>query len=309
MSYLPPQLPPPYINHDAQYSQIMYGKQPQQDQQYDYYYQQPPPGYTASQEIAMRITQRFCWDWWRQRWVFMVNVGMFVMLAVLFIHSLPSTMFDHKLQNTKEFYSWSTMVMMTIFIVVGFVISLAYLLLVQAFAGPMLVFSFCFLVAVTIGGAIYYLVAHIWFVGIILMIFGILYAISWFVWRKYIPFSKAILESVYRAIHHFKSVLWISFGFIILSALFNAVWTLSFAGSFRYLDKYKSCSEHVDRTSRRYQSCSNAIQYVTWVYMVFAYYWISQVISNVLHTTICGVFATYFFFPDKNCCVLWFEVG
>ncbi|KAJ1769718.1 putative choline transporter, neither null mutation nor overexpression affects choline transport [Coemansia sp. RSA 1813] len=233
--------------------------------------------------------------------LFLVHFALFVVMAALFVRSLPSSAFQHsgQLRYTKSFYSWPTMIMWLCVLLVSIVFSLVYLGLMQMFAGQMLVISFWFAVVSMIGTGIYYLAAKIWFAGGIMLIFGIFYALMWFSWRHRIPFSKVVLEAVCRITRRFPSTIVVSVAFLIIQAVFSAFWSLALAGSFKYMEKYQSCSTHTDRNGRQYQSCSNALQILSWVYMVLSYYWTSSVILNVLHTTICGTFGTYFFFEGN----------
>ncbi|KAJ1883891.1 putative choline transporter, neither null mutation nor overexpression affects choline transport, partial [Kickxella alabastrina] len=136
----------------------------------------------------------------------------------------------------------------------------------------------------------------IWFAGGIMLIFGIFYALMWFSWRRRIPFSKLVLETVCHITRKFPSIIVVSLLFLILQAGYSAMWSLSLAGSYKYMAKYQSCSTLTDRNGRQYQSCSNVKQILAWVYMVFSFYWTSSVILNVLHTSISGTFATFYFF-------------
>ncbi|KAI9500612.1 plasma-membrane choline transporter-domain-containing protein [Coemansia spiralis] len=240
---------------------------------------------------------------------FLVHFALFVVMAALFVKSLPSSAFKHSgnLRYTKSFYSWPTMIMWLCVLLVSIIFSLVYLCLMQMFAGPMLIISFWFAVVSMIGTGVYYLAAKIWFAGAIMLIFGILYALMWFSWRHRIPFSKVVLEAVCRITRRFPSTIVVSVCFLIVQALYSAFWSLAFAGSFKYMEKYQHCTTHTDRNGRQYQSCSNALQILSWVYMVFSFYWTSSVILNVLHATICGTFGTYYFFegnpsgyPTKN---------
>ncbi|KAJ2532247.1 putative choline transporter, neither null mutation nor overexpression affects choline transport, partial [Coemansia sp. RSA 1933] len=184
-------------------------------------------------------------------------------------------------------------------LLVSIVFSLVYLGLMQMFAGQMLVISFWFAVVSMIGTGIYYLAAKIWFAGGIMVILGIVYGLMWFSWRHRIPFSKVVLQAVCRITRRFPSTIVVSVVFLIIQAAFSAFWSLAFAGSFKYMEKYQHCSTHTDRTGKQYQSCSNTLQILAWVYMVLSYYWTSSVILNVLHTTICGTFGTYYFFEGN----------
>ncbi|KAI8322667.1 DUF580-domain-containing protein [Martensiomyces pterosporus] len=265
-------------------------------------YYQPPPApqqqYNGDYKGAEKYnrTPKF-----RDLWAaiaFLLQFALFVVLAVLFIKSLPSSAFKNtgQLSHTKNFYSWPTMVMWLCVLLVSIVVSVLYMLLLQAFAGKMLVISFWFSVIVTIGTGIYYLAARIWFAGAIMLIFGIFYALMWFSWRSRIPFSKLVLETVCHISRKFPSTIVVSLVFLIIQTAYSAMWSLSLAGSFKYMEKYQSCSMHTDRNGRRYESCSNPKQVLAWVFMVFSFYWTSGVIINVLHATICGTFATFYFF-------------
>ncbi|KAJ2483784.1 putative choline transporter, neither null mutation nor overexpression affects choline transport [Coemansia sp. RSA 2131] len=230
--------------------------------------------------------------------LFLLQFALFVVIAALFIKSLPSTAFKHSnnKHSTKDFFSLPTMIMWLCVLLVSIVFSIVYLGLMQMFAGKMLVISFWFAVVSMIGTGIYYLAAKIWFAGGIMLIFGIFYALMWFSWRHRIPFSKLVLEVVCHITRKFPSTIAISVSFLLIQALYSAFWSLAFAGSFKHMQQYQSCSTHMDRNGRQYESCSNVRQILAWVFMVFSFYWTSSVILNVLHTTICGTFATFYFF-------------
>ncbi|KAJ2493251.1 putative choline transporter, neither null mutation nor overexpression affects choline transport [Coemansia sp. RSA 2050] len=230
--------------------------------------------------------------------LFLAHFALFVVMAVLFVKALPSSAFKYsgQLQHTKNFYSWPTMIMWLCVLLSSIVFSVLYLLFMQMFAGQMLVISFWFSVVVMIGTGAYYLAAKIWFAGALMVIFGIFYALMWFSWRHRIPFSKLVLQTVCRITRQFPSTMVISLAFLVIQTAYSALWSLAFAGSFKYMEKYQSCSLHTDRNGRQYQSCSNPKEILAWIYMVFSFYWTSSVILNVLHTTISGTFATYYFF-------------
>ncbi|KAJ2336938.1 putative choline transporter, neither null mutation nor overexpression affects choline transport [Coemansia sp. RSA 2681] len=230
--------------------------------------------------------------------LFLAHFALFVVMAVLFIKALPSSAFKYsgQLKYTKDFYSWPTMIMWLCVLLASIVFSVLYLMLMQMFAGQMLVVSFWFSVFVMIGTGAYYLAAKIWFAGGIMVIFGIFYALMWFSWRHRIPFSKLVLQNVCRITRRFPSTMVISLVFLLIQTAYSALWSLAFAGSFKHMEQYQSCSQHTDRNGRQYQSCSNPKEILAWIYMVFSFYWTSSVILNVLHTTISGAFATYYFF-------------
>ncbi|KAJ2858689.1 putative choline transporter, neither null mutation nor overexpression affects choline transport [Coemansia erecta] len=306
--YAPPPHPPP-PQQEQQYNQQY---QQQQQQQQTYSYPPPPPPPPPPQLAAMDATGYSSSDFkgakqynrtpkFRDLWaalLFLAHFALFVVMAALFIRALPSSAFKHSgdLKFSKNFYSWPTMIMWLCVLLVSIVFSVIYLGVLQMFAGQMLVISFWFSVIAMIGTGIYYLAAKIWFAGAIMLIFGVLYALMWFSWRHRIPFSKLVLETVCHITRKFPSTMVVSLVFLVIQTAYSAMWSLALAGSFKYMEKYQSCSTHVDRNGRQYQSCSNAKEVLAWVYMVFSFYWTSSVILNVLHTTICGTFATFYFF-------------
>ncbi|KAJ2223405.1 putative choline transporter, neither null mutation nor overexpression affects choline transport [Coemansia sp. RSA 1722] len=306
--YAPPSQPPPPPQNYQQFGSDQYQQQPQQQQQAYGYPPPPPPAPPAEMDATgyssggfkgakqFNRTPKFR-DLWAAL-LFLAHFALFVVMAALFIRALPSSAFKNSgnLKFTKDFYSWPTMIMWLCVLLVSIVFSVIYLGILQMFAGQMLVISFWFSVIAMIGTGIYYLAAKIWFAGGIMLIFGVLYALMWFSWRHRIPFSKVVLETVCHITRKFPSTMVVSLAFLIVQTAYSAMWSLALAGSFKYMEKYQSCSTHVDRNGRQYQSCSNVKEILAWVYMVFSFYWTSSVILNVLHTTICGTFATFYFF-------------
>lgn len=292
--YQPPPPPPP------QQQQQQYYQPPPEEPNHSY--PPPPPpqqqGYDDDFKGAKQYnrTPKFR-DLWAAL-LFLAHFALFVVMAVLFIKDLPSSAFKYsgQLKHTKSFYSWPTMIMWLCVLLVSIVFSVFYLMAMQMFAGKMIVVSFWFSVIVMIGTGVYYLVARIWFAGAIMVIFGIFYALMWFSWRHRIPFSKLVLQTVCYITRRFPSTMVVSLLFLILQTAYSGFWSLAFVGSFKYMEKYQSCATHTDRNGREYQSCTNVKEILAWVYMVFSFYWTSGVIINVLHTTICGTFATYYFF-------------
>ncbi|KAJ2002490.1 putative choline transporter, neither null mutation nor overexpression affects choline transport, partial [Coemansia thaxteri] len=325
--YPPPPPPPQQHDNGSNYGGGYYQPPSQQPQQYNQYqqpqqynqyqppqqqqYSQPPPA-AADMHYPPQDFASFNGDFkgakqynrtpkYRDLWaalLFLAHFALFVVMAVLFIRALPSTAFKYsgQLKYTKDFYSWPTMIMWLCVLLVSIVFSVIYLMVMQMFAGQMLIISFWFSVLVMIGTGVYYLAAKIWFAGALMLIFGVFYALMWFSWRHRIPFSKLVLQTVCRITRRFPSTMVISLVFLIVQTVYSALWSLSLVGSFKYMEKYQSCSTHTDRNGRPYQSCSNPKEILAWVYMVFSFYWTSSVILNVLHTTISGTFATFYFF-------------
>ncbi|KAJ1732448.1 putative choline transporter, neither null mutation nor overexpression affects choline transport [Coemansia biformis] len=305
--YEAPPPPPEQHQYDGYggYSDGNYQQQQQQPPPPAEPYYPPPQDQAAGAGDDFKGAKKFVREpKFRDLWaalLFLAQLALFVVMAALFINSLPSSTFKNPggPHPTKNFYSQPTMIMWLCVLLVSIVFSVLYLGLMQMFARQMLVISFWFAVVSMIGTGIYYLSARIWFAGAIMLIFGVMYALMWFSWRHRLPFSKLVLETVCHITRRFPSTIVVSLGFLLVQAAYSALWSLAFVGSFKYMDKYQHCTTHTDRNGRQYQSCTNVPQILSWVFMVFSFYWTSGVIINVLHTTICGTFATFYFFEGS----------
>ncbi|KAJ1677546.1 putative choline transporter, neither null mutation nor overexpression affects choline transport, partial [Spiromyces aspiralis] len=236
-------------------------------------------------------------DWWAAI-AFLVVCGVFIWLSVLFLSALPGDMFKsgRSASQATNFYSWPTVVMVLIFIVIGFLVSVIYLMAIQHASEFIINMSYTLVVAAMLAGAIYYLVARVWFAGALLLAGGLLTGYLWFkYWRHYVKFTSAILKAVCRVFWKFTSTLWASFVFLVVACGFSILWALVLAGSLKYF----SCETDTSSQGVKHKVCKEgASKVLSLIYLVFAYYWIVQVLSGVLYTTICGVFGTHFFFPD-----------
>lgn len=73
---------------------------------------------------------------------------------------------------------------------------------------------------------------------------------------------------------------------------------LLFYNKFYRKDKFyesSGCGETQNVKGRSSFSCSKPTLYLIVLYLVFSYYWTSQVIKTIIHVTDSGVFATFYF--------------
>ncbi|KAJ2833471.1 putative choline transporter, neither null mutation nor overexpression affects choline transport [Coemansia furcata] len=193
-NYYPPPPPPPPQHQQYGDGGGYYQPPPPQHQQYqpqqpfyqpppvnndNYYPPPPPPPQQQHQDFGAfdgdfkgakqyNRTPKFR-DLWAAL-LFLAHFALFVVMAVLFIKALPSTAFKNsgQLKHSKDFYSLPTMIMWLCVLLASIVFSVLYLMVMQMFAGQMLVISFWFSVLVMIGTGCYYLAAKIWFAGAIM---------------------------------------------------------------------------------------------------------------------------------------------
>ena len=117
-------------------------------------------------------------------------------------------------------------------------------------------------------------------------VFAALHAFCFWSWRSRIPFSVLMLQTtidVSRTVGHVFAVSAVG-GLI---ALFAGAWfaVTAVAVATHYNPK---------NDPRCGQNCSNATPWGLLAFTVFSFYWLSEVIKNVMHVSTCGVYGSWF---------------
>ncbi|KAJ1976320.1 putative choline transporter, neither null mutation nor overexpression affects choline transport, partial [Dimargaris verticillata] len=268
-----------------------------------------PPSYTSQSPPKINVgpseEQRYNkTPVFRDIWaaiLFALVLASFVVFSVLAIQSLPAGTFSGAgaMGSSTSFYSRPTFICFALVAAAAFVLSLGYLGLMQLCPRVMIIVSFWFSVAVGIGTAAYYFYRRLYWVAVLALIFAIVYALMWFYARKRIPFATVMLTTVMDITRRFPATLGLGVGFLLLNLAFCLWWAVTLISTFSYMKKYESCSHYVNSAGRQDVSCSNGPLIGVIVYLCFVWFWVTQVIYNVLHTTVAGVFATFYFFEGS----------
>jgi len=157
------------------------------------------------------------------------------------------------------------------------ILTFFYMILMQKFAGKMIKGTFILSIILNFIYAVAaFLVSPI--MGGIMILFAILYAICYFLWRSRIPFAKVMMKTVTSVTKKYSATIFVGFVGCIVAAIWYGVIIITLVASMTYL-------------SEKYEGAA----YVVYVFLVFSFYFSSQVINNTVHVTISGVFATYYF--------------
>ncbi|KAF9291320.1 putative choline transporter, neither null mutation nor overexpression affects choline transport [Mortierella alpina] len=180
------------------------------------------------------------------------------------------------------FFSKSGIITMFISILTGAIIAVLYFLLTEAFPRQMIKITLVLSIIVYIAVAVYYFVRRLWMPAVFATIFAVLYAMGWFWWRSRIPFATEMLRAVTAISKKYPAT------FVL--ALFGLV--VQIAYSVYFITVISGCYEmYYDRETGSTPGKLKALI----VFCFFSFYWTSQVIKNIVHVTIAGVFATYYF--------------
>lgn len=133
-------------------------------------------------------------------------------------------------------------------------------------------------IILTAGIAVWAFVAGGIVPGIIMSLMAIIGIIFYVVFKRRIPFSAIILQTVIDCLKAYPNMLIITSGSVVLSLIYMGFFTSTIGALGLLHDKAQN---------------SNA----TWmtIYSFFSFFWTSQVITNTVQTTISGVYATYYF--------------
>eukprot|EP01133_Synstelium_polycarpum_P011478 gene11478-13381_t len=143
-------------------------------------------------------------------------------------------------------------------------------LILSTFVANIVIAFICMIVAFALGNV---------FFGIMLLFVAVVTSIFFLVWRKRIDFTAALLTSTIELIERFPAALRVGF----FSMGVNFLWLLFWAAV----------------CSRVLQVFSDGALYFFMIFVVFSFYWVANVIKNVVHTTVSGLYASWYFLDQS----------
>jgi len=168
-------------------------------------------------------------------------------------------------------------VMLSSGIISSFILTFIYMVLMQKFAGKMIKGTFILSIILNLIYAVISLLASP-VMGVIMLLFAIVYALCYFFWRKRIPFAKVMLKTVTAVTRKYPATIVVGFLGCVVASIWYCIISVTLVGALSYFQKE-----------------SEGVAYVVYVFIIFSFYFSSQVINNTVHVTISGVFATYYF--------------
>lgn len=155
--------------------------------------------------------------------------------------------------------------------------TLIYMILIQKFAGKMIKGTFIISIVLNIIYAFLAFLANP-IIGLIMILFAGLYVLCYFFWRSRIPFAKVMLKTVTSVTRKFPATIFVGFVGCVVASLWYGLIGITVVAAMSY-----------------WQYENPTVAYVVYVFLLFSFFFTSQVINNTIHVTISGVFATYYF--------------
>ncbi|KAI8627462.1 duf580 domain-containing protein [Xylariaceae sp. FL1651] len=282
-----------------------YGQQPYYGQQPPYE-QQPPFGTQSDQHAekpmfdqAFKLEKPKYNDLWAGILFLLVCAG-FIAVSGLAIHgyaadksTFGNTIYD---SNSRAGLNTNTLILFAFVLAVAIVFSYGYVLLARTFPRAFIWVTGILNIVFGLVTAIYMLYRHYWSGGIVFLIFVAFLIFAFITWIPRIPFSALMLKTAIDVSKTYGHIFLVSFLAGLLATAFAAYYSVTFVAVYA---KYSPEGGN-PACSAGGGGCSSAKVIGLLVFITFAAYWISEVIKNVTHTTISGVFGSWYFFNPSE---------
>ncbi|CAF3471631.1 PNS1 protein [Fusarium graminearum PH-1] len=197
--------------------------------------------------------------------------------------------------NNKNDFSpnTSTVILFMFVLAVAFVLSYAYVWMARLFPKQFIWVTGILNVCWAIGTAIFYLWRKYWSAGIVFLIFGLFMAFCFWTWISRIPFSALMLKTTIDVSKKYGHVYLVSLIGGIIATAFSAWYAITLVGIYV---KYQPAQ---DNPSCADGGCGKGKVIGLIAFITFAMYWFSEWLKNTIHTTIAGVYGSWYFNPHN----------
>ncbi|KAI8605471.1 plasma-membrane choline transporter-domain-containing protein [Dissophora ornata] len=211
--------------------------------------------------------------------LFIAQLAAFVVLSYFAIHEIHV---NRSQGDGYGFFSQAGLISVLISVLTGLIVAVLYFMLTQAYPRQVIKVTFALSIIASLAAAVYYFVRHQWMPAIFGLIFGLLYASMWFFWKSRIPFATEMLIAVTAISKKYPATFAVAFLGLFVQTAYSAYFMTVISGCYAL---------YYDTTTGTTPGKLQALI----VFCFFSFYWTSQVIRNVVHVTVSGVYACYYF--------------
>lgn len=180
--------------------------------------------------------------------------------------------------------------------IIAFIFGFLGLLLCRVFPKYFIYCGMILNVVVGLGTSIMYLALQYWSAGIVFLVFTLVTAFCYWGMRSRIPLSVAILKTVVDAMRKCPQTLLVSFIGSLFATGFSMLFSVVIVATYIKFDP-KSSNEGCNVSGG---GCSNGKLIGLLVFVFFCGYYISEVIKNVIHCTVSGVFGSWYYMSKSD---------
>ncbi|KAF2111104.1 duf580 domain-containing protein [Lophiotrema nucula] len=184
----------------------------------------------------------------------------------------------------------NTIVLFAFVLVVAVVLSYAYMWAARAFTKQFIWITGILNIIFGFVTAIYMLSRRYWSGGIVFLLFSVFAVICFISWIPRIPFSVLMLQTAIDVSKKYGHVYIVSLIGGILAAAFGAWYSVTLVAIYAKYEpgQNPACNNGIG-------GCGSGKVIGLIVFVTFAMYWISEWLKNTIHTTISGVYGSWYF--------------
>ncbi|KAI0149301.1 plasma-membrane choline transporter-domain-containing protein [Pestalotiopsis sp. NC0098] len=286
-------------------------QQPQYQQQQQQPYGQPPPGgppqnynnnnQNYGEKPTFDQTFKIEKPKWNDLWAGILLIAVFLGFAAvsgISLHGYATT----KNINGGGIYNGSqavglntnTIVLFIFCLCIAFFFSYAYVWLARLFPKTFIWITGILNIVFGLVTAIYMLARHYYSGGIVFLIFVAFMIFAFYTWIPRIPFSALMLKTSVDVSKSYGHVYLVSLLGGLLATAFGAWYSITFVAVYAKYQPGQGSSCNASGGG-----CSSAKVTGLIVFITFAMYWISEWLKNTIHTTISGVYGSWYFQPHN----------
>lgn len=189
----------------------------------------------------------------------------------------------------------NTAVLFGFILCVSFLVSWAYFVSARAFTTQFIWATGILNIVFAVGTAIYYMVRRQWIGGTTFLFFGIFAIVCFTSWIPRIPFSVMILQTTMDVAQDQGHIFMLS-GLGALAATAFAAWF-----SVTLVAVYVAFGPGGGSSPLCINGACSTVMLVGLVgFVTFAGYWITEWMKNIIHTTIAGIYGSWYYFSSAG---------
>lgn len=288
-NYPPPPNPPNYQGQET-HGDI-------ENQQEKYYANAPQP--SQNFEESFKVDKPKFNDWPFAVFFWLVVAG-FIAVAGITLRALKNTYGTQgsSIYNSTNTFTLNTntLILFGFIVVMGVVLSVGIIVYARLAPRVFITTGLILNVVLGLGTCIYYFVAHYYSAAVVFLVFTLFTAWCYWSARHRIPFSATVLEITIDVMKHYPSTMITSFIGIIVSGLFSVLFSTVIVATYvKYDPKLGN-----EGCSQAGGNCSQSKLIGVLVFVFFAGYFISEVIRNVIHVCIAGIYGTWYYLSNSD---------
>ncbi len=182
--------------------------------------------------------------------------------------------------------NYHTAILLMLSCAVALGLSIIYIFLVKTFTRAILEVTLALSVIINIAYCVLLWVRGFTSAAIIFTIFAVFSVIAYFFMRKRIPLTKLFLLAIIRASNEYKSAYVTALVGLLVQTAFSVWWAWTLVATYQRFTPNAAAAGS--------SASSGAVTGLV-VFLVFAFYYISEVLKNVWFTTVAGIYGVWYY--------------